>query len=53
MVFREVVSVVVDTFVPIDLELFVGGFVAEPIPSHIPGFGTSLFDVCMHKTISR
>ena len=44
MVLGEVVSQVVGSFLPEDLELVLGYSISDPVESHVDGFGALLFD---------
>jgi hypothetical protein len=45
------VGIVVLAVVPAHAKLLVRGFVAWPIPAHIPSLGAALFDVGMDETV--
>ena len=51
MVFCKVIGVIVFAFVPVNTELFLCGFIAEPVPSHVQGLGTSLLDIGVDETV--
>jgi hypothetical protein len=42
--FGEIVSVVVDSGLPVDDELLLGGSVTQPVVAHGDGLAASLFD---------
>ena len=51
--FGKVIGLIILAFVPVDSEFAVGALIAEPVPSHVPGFGPALFDVGMDKAVGR
>jgi hypothetical protein len=50
MVFGEIVGSIIDSFVPVDTEFIGRSLIAQPVPPHVPCFGTSLLNVGMNKT---
>ena len=51
MVFGKIITMVVDTFVPEDVKVFLCLAIAEPVQPHVPSFGPSLFHVGMNKGV--
>jgi hypothetical protein len=49
MMLGKIICTIIDSFVPVEAELFVCGTVAEPVPVHVP----SLLDVGMDKAVRR
>ena len=43
MVFCEVIGKIVGTFLPVDSELALANAVADPVKTHVDGFGAALF----------
>ena len=46
-----VVTVVLRSFLPIDLDMFMKIFITQPVISHVPGFGTLLSEIGMDKGV--
>ena len=49
MMFGEIISIIVDSFVPVDLELLLSLPIPEPIISHVPGLGSFLVDIIINE----
>ncbi len=51
MVFCEIIDLIGLTLSPVDAEESLRELVTEPVPAHVPGFGTALFDIFCHKAV--
>ena len=50
MMLGKIIRQVITTLIPIDAKLRFCALIAKPIPSHVPSFRASLFDVGMNET---
>ena len=49
--FGKIISMIISTFVPEDVDLVFAFAVTQPMETNVPGFGTALFHVDMDKGI--
>ena len=50
MMFGPVVCVIINSFVPVDVKLFLCKFISKPIVTHIPSFCAFLSNIVVYKT---
>ena len=50
--FCKVITIIVYSFVPIDSEDLLSSLMAQPVPTHVPCFGSTLANVGVDKTVT-
>ena len=51
MMLRKVISIIIISLIPVDIHLFFGASVSQPIPSHIPCFWSTLPDIILNEAV--
>jgi hypothetical protein len=49
--FGKVISLIDISWAPVDIHFIMSLFITEPIPSHVPCLGTTLFNIRVDKTV--
>ena len=47
----KIISLIDFSRTPVNFDFIMSFLIAKPVPSHIPCFGTTLFDIGVNKTI--